>query len=339
MVGTGGRLALFFMCLFGQTVLAARHSRMTQVALASMPAVVSISTVPRDHPDGGWDAEVSERGVGAGFLIEPGGLILTAAHVIDNAESITVTLLEEEHFPRDLPARLVGKDLATDSALLQIDAGRPLPVLRMGSATNLEVADWVVVIGSPFGLAHSVTVGVVSYKGRSDIRPNGTATYLDYVQTDAPINPGSSGGPILNLAGEVVAVAHAVNVSGQGIGFGVPIDVAKSVLPQLRSVGVVRRSWLGISVQDLNDELASAFHVADRGVLISDVIEGSPADRAGLVVGDVITEVDATRVLRANHLRWKVATKGVGRHLVLRIDRGGAPRLFRVELVETPSTD
>jgi serine protease Do len=195
------------------------------------------------------------------------------------------------------------------------------------------------VIGNPFGLARSVTVGVVSFKGRTDVTPNGRDGDFDYMQMDASINPGNSGGPVLDLRGNVVAIANAVNVAGQGIGFAIPIDIAKAVVPHLKKYGEVRRGWMGISVADLSPEVAAEYGLASRGrgVIVSNVDEAGPAERAGLRVGDVIVGLDSGRVERAHHLRWQVAARGAGKSVVLNVRRGEQPLKVRVMLEELPS--
>jgi serine protease Do len=204
----------------------------------------------------------------------------------------------------------------------------------------VDIGDWIVVIGNPFGLTHSVTVGVVSFKGRTDVTPNGRDGDFDYMQMDASINPGNSGGPVLDLHGDVVAIANAVNVSGQGIGFAVPVDIAKTVLPQLKAYGKVRRGWLGISVQDFSPEVAEVYGLKpSRGVVVSDVAAGSPGARAGLREGDVIERLDNVSVDRAHKLRWQVAARGVGRSVVLSVRRNHHPMKVHVTLAELPAEE
>jgi serine protease Do len=320
-----------------------QHSDMVRVARRSLGAVVSITTVQpaaqsaaaRGEPAGSGEPQ---KGLGAGFLIHPDGYILTSHHVVDGASEVEVTLLGPGGRPERVPALVIGTDPHTDLALLQVRVGRKLPVLTLGSARHVEVADWVVVIGNPFGLGHSVSVGVVSFKGRTDITPVGRNGYFDYLQTDASINPGNSGGPILDLDGHVVAIANAVNVTGQGIGFGIPIDLVKPVLPQLRERGSVRRGWLGVTVQDITPEQAASLDAAARrGVIVSEVVDGGPAARAGIKVGDVICRVGKARVERAHALRWKVATRGAGRWLSLQVRRGERPLSVRVRLEDVPA--
>ncbi|MGZ3457209.1 MAG: S1C family serine protease [Archangium sp.] len=317
-----------------------RHERsaLGQVARAAMPAVVSITTrQPSTAP--GTEGE-TQKGIGSGLIIHPDGYILTSAHVIEGADDITISVLSERGYPEDFAAEVVGEDTRTDFALLKIHAGRKLPVLKLASASRVDVGDWVVVIGNPFGLTHSVTAGVVSAKGRTDVTPNGRDGDFDYMQVDAPINPGNSGGPVLDLHGDVVAVANAVNVAGQGIGFAIPVDIAKAVLPHLRKYGRVRRGWMGVSVQDPTPDIVEAYGLAHpRGVVVSEVAEGGPASRAGLQVGDVIEGLDTARVERAHKLRWQVAARGVGHRVTLLVRRGERPLRMRVRLEEPPGDE
>lgn len=310
----------------------------SRIVRAALPAVVSVTTrqEPTATSQGGGEDE--QNGLGAGFIIRPSGYILTSAHVIEGASEITVSVLSSHGQVRDYPARVVGADAQSDCALLKIDAGRRLPVLKLGSSRTVEVADWVVTIGNPFGLAHSVSVGVISYKGRADVVPRGRSTYSDYLQTDAAINPGSSGGPLLDMNGEVVGIANAVNVSGQGIGFAIPIDMAKAVLPQLLTRGSVRRGWMGALVQDLTPDDSRQAGVK-RGAVISEVISGSPAARAGLSAGDVILEVNRAPVDRAQDLRWKVAAAGAGGKVALRVLRRGEALRLRLRLESPPAIE
>lgn len=314
-----------------------QRSTLSQVARAAMPAVVSITTkqVSTENP-----AE-AQTGIGSGFIIHPDGYILTSTHVIEGASEVTIKLSSPRGYPEEFPARIVGQDERTDCALLKIEAGHRLPALKLSSASHVEVADWIVVIGNPFGLEHSVTVGVVSYKGRTDVTPNGREGDYDYVQMDASINPGNSGGPVLDLQGDVVAIANAVNVAGQGIGFAVPIDIAKAVLPHLQAYGHVRRGWMGIDVKDYSPEVAEEYGLAPsaRGIVVSEVRQDSPGARAGLRKGDVIVGMGTRRVDRAHSLRWQVAVRGVGKTVVLQVRRGQQPLKLRVKLEEPPAQD
>jgi serine protease Do len=315
-----------------QRRVSVERSALVQVARAAIPAVVSITT--QEHPDSTGEPQ---KGIGSGFIISSDGYVLTAAHVVDDAESFTVTLLDPRGWPEEVPATLVGSDPQTDCALLKLDTKRKLPSLTLGSAQDVDVADWVVVIGSPYGLERSVSVGVVSAKGRTDIIPGSRTSFVDFIQTDAAINPGNSGGPVLGLDGRVIGIANAVNTTGQGIGFAIPIDVARAVVDDLRVHGQVRRGWLGLSVVDLTPDVARSFgRPSYSGVMVSDVVAGSPAQRAGLRAGDIILEVDRTPVQRAQALRWKVAQTGPGSLLRVRVARAGHPVLLAVTPISTP---
>jgi len=268
------------------------------------------------------------KGIGSGFIIHPDGWVVTNAHVVEGAESVDVDMGEGEE---PLRARVIGVDSESDVALLKVNAGRPLPVVPLGDSDRLAVAEWVLVIGSPFGLDHSVTLGIVSHTGRTDISPVGRPGTYDFIQTDASINPGNSGGPVLNLRGEVVAIATAVNATGQGIGFAVPINMAKEILQQLREKGRVDRSWLGVAVR--------APEPGERhdGVVVTDVVAGGPGATAGLAPGDVITGFGGREVRSPSRLRWYASTAGVGRKVEVKVRRGDGPeRALRVSLAAPP---
>ncbi|MGC3997396.1 MAG: trypsin-like peptidase domain-containing protein [Anaeromyxobacter sp.] len=232
--------------------------------------------------------------------------------MVEGAEQVEVDRGEGQ---ARLPARVVGLDSESDVALLKVDAGAPLPVLPLGDSEQLGVAEWVMVIGNPFGLDHSVTLGIVSHTGRADISPVGRPGTYDFVQTDASINPGNSGGPVLNLHGEVVAIATAVNATGQGIGFAIPINMAKEIVGQLKTRGKVIRSWLGVSVREPEPGPAATA----AGVEVVEVADGSPAARAGVRVGDIITTVQGHAIHTPSRLRWYVSTAGVGQEIELRL--------------------
>ena len=314
-----------------------QRSSLSKVARAAMPSVVSITTQDSTEPPAG--TEEAQKGIGSGFIIHPDGYILTSAHVVEGAAQVTISVDSPRGYPEQFEARIIGLDRRTDCALLKIDAGRRLPALKLSSASHVEIADWVVVIGNPFGLENSVTVGVVSYKGRSTVAPNGREGDYDYIQLDASINPGNSGGPVLDLHGDVVAISNAVNVAGQGIGFAIPIDIAKAVLPQLKTHGEVRWGWMGAEVKDFSSDVTEHFGLSSgrRGVVVWSVEEEGPARRAGLRPGDVIESLDSRRVERAHTLRWQMAARGVGKSMVLQVRRGQQPLKMRVTLEEPPA--
>ncbi len=226
-----------------------------------------------------------ERAAGSGVIVDGRGYILTNHHVIENADEIEVRLSDDRKFP----AKLVGRDSKTDLAVLKIEpAGTALPVAALGDSDKLRIGQWAIAIGNPFGLDRTVTVGIISATGRTHV---GVATYEAFIQTDASINPGNSGGPLLNIDGRVIGINTAIVSSGQGIGFSIPINMAREVMTQLIDKGRVVRGWLGISIQDLSPDLAAGFGVPGTGgVLVADVIKDSPAETGGLKAGDKIGE-------------------------------------------------
>jgi serine protease Do len=265
------------------------------------------------------------RGLGSGFVIDAGGYVVTNHHVVDGAKSVEVTLNDG----RKLPAKVVGSDPETDIALLKVEA-TGLPTIPLGDSGALRVAEPVMAIGNPFGLDHTVTVGIISGTGRVI----GAGRYDDFLQTDAAINPGNSGGPLINTRGEVVGIATAiVSRSGgfQGVGFAIPIDLAKPILQQLRTAGRVTRGWLGVSIQPLTPELAKSFGLGEsKGALIASVSPGSPAERAGVKPGDVIVAYNGKPVDTPRVLPGLVANTEVGKGVELTVLREGKPRLLRV---------
>ena len=244
------------------------------------------------------------RGLGSGFIIGADGLILTNNHVIEGAEKITVRLNDRKEYS----AQVVGRDPRTDIALIRItEKGVKLPAAPLGDSSKLEVGEWVMAMGSPFGLDNSVTAGIVSAKGRSI----GAGAYDDFIQTDASINPGNSGGPLINMRGEVVGINTAIfsRTGGNlGIGFAIPINLAKDIVPQLVKKGKVTRGWLGVSIQRITPELAESLGLKEqRGALVAGVEPGSPAEQAGLRTGDVIIEYDGKKITDSTQLPILVA--------------------------------
>ncbi|MGC4116700.1 MAG: trypsin-like peptidase domain-containing protein [Myxococcales bacterium] len=321
----------------------------TRLAEHAMGAVVSISTLeqkePSDDPIKGLldpHKGESQKGLGSGFFVNSQGYIVTNAHVVEGASQVKVTARIDGHH-REYPVRVIGYDRATDVALLKIEAedAEAFPTLPLGDSDGLQVAEWVAAVGNPYGLSHSVTVGVVSYKGRTDVAPAGHDGYYDYIQTDASINPGNSGGPLLNARGEVIGIANAVNAVGQGIGFAVPINMAKQVLGELMSEGKVSRSWLGVTVEDLTPEVARDLDLSPAlaGVLVSAVVEGGPGAGAGLRSGDVITEFNGVAVDDAQRLRWLAATAGIGKTVALNWQRAGRAGKGSARLAAMPEAE
>jgi serine protease Do len=302
------------------------------------PAVVNISTtqvVKFSHPKmrnpfgkqdpfdeffnnffGRMPKEQKGKSLGSGFIVSPDGYILTNNHVVEKADEVTVTLLDKEEFK----AKVVGSDPKIDIALIKIDAKKKLVYAVLGDSDKVDVGEWVVAIGNPFGLGHTVTAGIVSAKGRII----GSGPYDDFIQTDASINPGNSGGPLFNLKGEVIGINTAIVQGGQGIGFATPIQLAKSVLDQLRDKGKVTRGWLGVYIQRLTPEAAENLGLSGRrGALVSDVTSGGPAQAAGIRSGDVIVAFNGKEIRDEHELPQAVASTKPGKKVDVRLLREG----------------
>jgi len=265
------------------------------------------------------------QGLGTGFVFDKNGIVLTNNHVIEGAAEIYVKLSDE----REFPGKVIGTDPATDIAAVRIDS-KGLHPLPLGNSDALDVGDWVVAIGNPFGLSHTVSAGIISGKGRTrqDVELDATG-YYDFLQTDASINPGNSGGPLLNLRGEVVGINTLIRTGGaQGIGFAIPINMVKQLLPMLLRDGHITRSALGVRIMDareLSPEDRTALRLPEgsriTGAVVEFVVPGGPADRAGLVSGDIIVGFEGQPIDRATQLQWLASTAGVGRTVVLRVLR------------------
>ncbi len=274
-------------------------------------------------------------GFGSGFVLTADGYILTNNHVVQDAERVEVKTPEGDVYE----AEVVGVDPSTDVAVIRVEADKPLTVVRMGDSDNMRVGDWVLAFGNPFGqLEGTVTAGVVSAKGRSNLAiQGGGPAYQDFIQTDASINFGNSGGPLVNLNGEVIGMNAAINASGQGIGFAIPINVAKRVAQQLIDKGKVVRGYMGVYPQDLTSELAEGKGIeGTEGILVGQVVEDSPAEKAGLELGDVIVEYDGVPVSDVNKFRWLVADSPVGEKVKLSVVRDGRKKKMDLVLVERP---
>ncbi len=308
------------------------------IARHADPSVVTIRTTGAElEPSPFFSRRVvrhETKGLGTGFIVDKDGVVLTNNHVIKDAEVITVRLSNE----REYPARIVGRDPRTDIAVVKIDE-RGLVPLVLGDSDRIDVGDWVVAIGNPFGLSHTVSAGIISAKGRSkDDVPLDPTGYYSFLQTDASINPGNSGGPLLDLKGEVVGVNTAIRGGGaQGIGFAIPINMVKQLLPMLLRDGKVTRSALGVRILDVAKQLApqdrAALRLPDeaKGALVEYATPGGPAARAGVKPGDVIETFEGAAVEGAS-LQWRASTAGVGRVVSLRINRDGKPVEVQVTL-------
>jgi serine protease Do len=265
---------------------------------------------------GNMPREQKRRSLGSGFIVSEDGFILTNNHVVEKADEITVTLLDKGEFK----AEVVGTDTRTDIALIKIKTGKKLPHVLLGDSEKLEIGEWVVAIGNPFGLGHTVTAGIVGAKGRII----GSGPYDDFIQTDASINPGNSGGPLFNLKGEVVGIATAIIQGGQGIGFATPVHLAKSILGQLKEKGKVTRGWLGVYIQRLTPEMADSLSVpGKKGALVADVTKDGPAEKAGIRSGDVIVAFNGKDVNDEHELPQIVASTKPGMKIDVKVVREG----------------
>ena len=271
--------------------------------------------------------EFKQPSLGSGFIIDKEGYVVTNNHVIEDADQIKVKLNDDAEFD----AEVVGRDPNTDLALLKINSENDLPVLKMGDSDKLKIGQWVVAIGSPFGLERTVTAGIVSAKGRVI----GSGPYDDFIQTDASINPGNSGGPLLNMNGEVVGINTAIIASGTGIGFAIPVNLASGIIAQLKSEGEVTRGWLGVAIQDLTKEMAEYYGLKDRkGVLVADVFEGDPADKAGIKAKDIILGVNDKEIETSHQLTAMIAGLKVGEKAKVHIFRDGKNKTITVKLAK-----
>src|SRR5712692_10229451 len=340
-------------------LLQALEDAFAAVAEEAMPSVVNVSVKTRRaasesaEPPGG-DERFREffgqdfydrffrrrpprdesRAAGSGVIADARGYILTNNHVVEEAAEIEVRLSDDRKFK----ATIVGRDPKTDLAVLKIDAppGK-LPVARLGDSDKLRVGQWAIAIGNPFGLDRTVTVGIISATGRTRV---GVATYEAFIQTDASINPGNSGGPLLNLDGRVIGINTAIVSSGQGIGFAIPINMAREVMNQLIAKGRVVRGWLGISIQDLTDELAAGFGVSSKGgVLVADVLKDGPAEAAGMKPGDIIVELGGLPIKEVIDLQKRVAAIPPGRPTALTVLRDRKPTKLTVKIGEQPGEE
>ena len=354
-------LAMLALALYAASAWAAALPNFVDLAETAGKSVVNISTkaAPRESPAMRPDPRPGPRGpgrnpledfvrdffgdrmprqrphasLGSGFIISSDGYIVTNNHVVSGADSIEVTLQNDDD--GSFPAKIIGTDPETDLALIKIDA-TDLPALQFGDSTKSKVGEWVVAIGNPFGLDHSVTSGIISAKGRVI----GAGPYDNFIQTDASINPGNSGGPLLNLDGEVIGINTAIIASGQGIGFAVPSSTAKEVLAQLRETGEVKRGLLGVRIQDVDDNTAKALGLElAMGALVASVSPDSPAEDAGIRQGDVITKVDGAPVEDSRALTRLIGSMPPGNKVKITVMRGGKEKTFRVTLAKrTPES-
>lgn len=322
----------------------------SEIAAAVSPSVVNISTtkvIKRDanpqfddqffdlfNPFREFKApkKWKEQSLGSGVIASEDGYIITNNHVIEQAEEIRVTLLDKRSFK----ARLIGADPKTDIAVVKVDA-KDLPSVQWGDSDKLQVGEFVLAIGNPFGLSHTVTMGIISAVGRANV---GIADYEDFIQTDAAINPGNSGGPLVNIKGELIGINTAIfsrTGSYQGIGFAVPSNMVRLVMGQLEAKGKVTRGWLGVTIQELTPELSQKFGLKQsKGALVGDISKGSPAEKSGMKRGDIITEYNGKKVKDVGNLRNMVAQSKIGTEVPVTILRSDKEYTMKVLIAELP---
>ena len=343
-----------------RALLHALEDAFTSVADRVTPSVVNVSVKPKKSApgEGGPSPENEQRfreffgpelyerffrrrapredvrAAGSGVIVDARGFILTNAHVVENAAEIEVRLSDDRKFP----GQVVGRDPKTDLAIVKIEPGASaLPVAELDDSDKLRIGQWAIAIGNPFGLDRTVTVGIISATGRTRV---GVATYEAFIQTDASINPGNSGGPLLNLDGRVIGINTAIVSSGQGIGFAIPINMVRDIMTQLIDKGRVVRGWLGISIQDLTDDLAAGFGASGKGgVLVADVMKDSPAEAGGMRSGDIIVELGGTPVKEVTDLQKRVAAIPPGQPAVLTVLRDRKPTKLTVKIGEQPGDE
>jgi serine protease Do len=315
-----------------------------------VPSVVSIHIEQKAQPGRGPNLEYYQpfggqglppsphgRGIGTGFVIESSGVILTNNHVVEHAEQIRVSFVGPDGTEQTMEAEVLGTAPRFDVALIRTKKDARVPIAYLGDSERLEIGDWVMAIGNPFGLSHSVSVGIVSGKGRREINPSGRQGYYDFIQTDASINPGNSGGPLINVRGEVIGINTAINAAGNGIGFAIPINMVKEILPELQTKGRYTRSWIGVRIQPMSEDLAGSLGLSDAtGAFVSEVIPGSPAAKAGLLPEDVVLEFDGKRVVASSDLPLFASMAGVGRQVPLKVWTHSALRKLAVVLEAYP---
>jgi serine protease Do len=325
-----------------------------EVAAAARPAVVNISSTKTIHMRGMASPfsddpffrqffgdqfrqfekprDYKQSGLGSGVIVDKNGYILTNNHVIKDADDIKVRLSDKKVFK----GKIVGADPKTDLAVIKIDAVN-LPVISLGDSDKLQVGDRVIAVGNPFGLNQTVTTGIISAKGRADV---GIADYEDFIQTDAPINPGNSGGALVNVKGELIGINTAILSSSggnQGIGLAIPSNMAKTVMASLIKKGKVVRGWLGVAIQPITPDLAKQLGLKEeKGALVADIMEGSPAEKSGMQRGDVITEFDGKPVIDSTELKNLVANTSPGKEVTVKYIRDGNLKMVKVSIQELP---
>jgi len=271
--------------------------------------------------------------LGSGFLIDAQGFVLTNYHVIKGATKIEVRLLDNRRFR----AQVVGEDPKTDVALLKLDGAKDLPVLKLGDSSALRVGDWVVAIGNPLGLTSTVTAGIASATGRKDIPLSGDMRYQDFIQTDASINPGNSGGPLVDVKGNVVGINTAVTATAQGIGFAIPVNMVKKMMPRLKEGGRIKHAWLGIYVDEVPNGLRKQIGLTESGgALVKGIVKGGPAHRGQLLPGDVILALGSETVEDDDQLAWIAGNLRAGDSVPVKVKRGSETLTLSVTMGTLP---
>lgn len=280
---------------------------------------------------GGKRPQNKQKSLGSGFIVSADGYIVTNNHVVADADIIRVTLDQSTGKSEAVPAKLVGADEETDLALLKIETTKPLPFLSFGDSGELRVGEWLLAIGNPFGLDHTVTAGILSAKNRNIH----AGPFDNFLQTDASINPGNSGGPLLNMAGQVIGINTAIIASGQGLGFAIPSNMASKIINQIKSGKKVTRGWIGVGIQDVEENTAKALGLKEaKGALVGSVMEGEPASKAGMKAGDIIVSVDGTAIEDAAALLRVIADKAPGSKAAIAVWRDGKTTDLTVTLGE-----
>lgn len=305
------------------------------------PAVVNIFREDGSEASGGADAgepasDDGNRSLGSGVVVDRRGHIVTNHHVVHGADQLRVMLPDG----RRLPVRLIGTDANTDVALLKAEVGtdEKLPVAPLGDSHALAVGDWVVAIGNPLGLTSTVTAGIISGIGRTNLPMNKDVTYQDFIQTDASVNPGNSGGPLVDSEGRVVGLNTAKSEAAQGINFAIPVEMVQRVMPELMEDGEVERSWIGIYAEPVSKEMRDELDMeSSGGVLVTGTVDGGPADRAGLQEGDVILSMDGAPIGGLAHITWLAGTLGVGKEVSVVVRRGEEEHTFELTLQSHPN--
>lgn len=316
------------------------------VARRVLPSVVSIEAAidvrrSANHMVPGprfvSDAPADEVSEGSGFVIDASGLILTNHHVVEGVDAVMVTFTSENHAERTMLAKVVGVAPDYDVALLATERDAHAIPISFADSDALPVGSWVMAVGNPFGLAESVTVGIVSAKGRRDLAPSGRPGLYDFIQTDAAVNPGNSGGPLVDMEGRVVGMNTAINAEGVGLSFSIPSNMLAVIVRELRETGTMRRGWIGLTLQPLTSDLAESFGLEEaRGALVCAVDRGSPAQRAGVREGDVVVRYGERAVERSSDLPIWVGTTRPGAHVALQVVRAGRPHDIELEVIEAP---